>query len=176
MAKENEWLDTIGNVISPASGVVGIGASIFSAIKSAQAVKRNKQLLDKQEEKQEALYNLNQNFMDTNVAKNIIEQARKSYLRNKQISDSSAAITGASAEQQIATETASNEGLNQAIGNLAGMGTQYEMQNQARYDNNLQRMLAQRMAMNDQQAESAANLASNASDLFGSSALLKAFA
>jgi len=156
-------------------GAVSLGSTIFSAIKGGSANKANEDLLAQQEESNEAFYNNNRNFMDTNLAKSVLERARKQYEDRGKISDSKAEVTGASAEQVVAEKSAANEGYNDIVRNLAETGTRYTQNNDFQYRNNLNRLLSARMGLNQNKAESASNAASNAAGLLGSAAMLGGF-
>ena len=157
------------------AGALGVGSTIFSAIKGGQANQENEQLLAEQQEKNEAFYNNRQNFMETNMASSVLERARKDYENRSKISDSKAAVTGASAEQQVAEKTKMNEGYNDVVRNLAEVGTRYTQNNEWQYQNNLNRLLSTKMQLNQQKANNAANAASNAGNLFTSAAMLEGF-
>ncbi len=161
--------------ITAGLGAVSLGSTIFSAIKGGQANKANEKLLNQQVEQNEAFYNNNQNFMDTNLAKSIMERARKQYQDRAKISESKGAVTGASAEQQVAEKSNLNEGYNDVVRNLAESGTRYTQNNEINYRNNLTRLMNARMALNQQKADSASNASSNAGDLFSSAAMLGGF-
>lgn len=156
-------------------GAVSLGSQIFSAIKGGQANKANEELLRQQQEQNEAFYNNNQNFFDTNMAKSVLEKARERYQDNTKTSESKAEVTGASAEQQVAEKTANQKGYNDVVKNLASTGTRYTMDNERSYRNNLNRLMATKMQLNQQKADSASNAASNAGELFGSAAMLQGF-
>lgn len=157
------------------AGVLGVGSTIFSAIKGGQANRENEQLLAEQQEKNEAFFNNRENFMDTNMASSVLERARKQYEDRAKISDSNAAVTGATGEQVIAEKTKLNEGYNDVVRNLAEVGTRYTQNNEWQYQNNLNRLLSTKMQLNQQKANNAANAASNAGNLFTSAALLGGF-
>lgn len=157
------------------AGALGGGSTIFSAIKGGQANRENEQLLQEQQEKNEAFFNNRENFMDTNMASSVLERVRKDYENKAKISDSKAAVTGASAEQQVAEKTKLNEGYNDVVRNLAEVGTRYTQNNEWQYQNNLNRLLSTKMQLNQQTANNAANAASNAGNLFTSAAMLGGF-
>ena len=152
-----------------------IGSQVFSAIKGGQANRANEDLLRQQEESNEAFYNNNQNFFDTNMAKSVMERARKRYEDNAKTSESKAEATGASAEQVVAEKSKNQEGYNDVVKGLAETGTRYTMGNERSYRNNLSRLLSTKMQLNQQKADSAGNAASNASGLLGSAAMLGGF-
>jgi len=161
--------------LTAALGAASLGSNIFSAIKGGQANKENEELLRKQMESNEAFYNNNQNFFDTNMAKSVLEKARERYQDNTKTSESKAEVTGASAEQQVAEKTANQKGYNDVVKNLASTGTRYTMDNERTYRNNLNRLMSTRMQLNQQKANSASNASGNAGQLFSTAAMLQGF-
>ncbi len=163
------------NPIGAGLGALGVGASIFGAIKSGQANRANEKLLEGQIQENEAFFNNNSNYLETNAAKGVLETARKRLKENNQIVDNTAAVTGGTAEAAIAAKTANNENYSDTVRNLAEVGTRYELQNQGQYRNNLSRLMATKMQLNQQKADNASNLAGNAGDLFSTASSLQGF-
>jgi len=149
--------------------------AIFSALKGGSANRENERLLAEREEQNEAFRNLNSNYMETNAAKSVLEKAREQYQERAKIADSKAAVTGATAEQQVAEKSAANKDYNDVVRNVAAQGTAFTQQNDMNYQNNLSRLLAARMNINQQKADSAANAAGNAGELLSSAAMLEGF-
>lgn len=156
------------------AGLSGAG-TIFSAIKGGQATQEQNRLLKEQEEKNEAFYNKGQNFMETNLAKGVLERAREKYREDAKTAESKAEVTGASPEAEIAEKTARGKEYSDVVRNLAEAGTRYTQGQEYQYQNNLHRLLGLRMQLQQQKAESAANVAGNAGDLIGSTAMLSGF-
>jgi hypothetical protein len=111
----------------------------FGLSKSAQANKRYDSYLDNMTGRINGWYNkeYNTNYLDTDEAKSVLRQLME---QSKEISDdmdSSAAITGASAEKQVATKEKLNKNYAGAMSQLAGQGTRRKERIQSDYLNRM---------------------------------------
>jgi ABC-type uncharacterized transport system involved in gliding motility auxiliary subunit len=118
-------------------------------------------------EDNEARYNLNakRSYMDTNAAKGIVEQLRKQYKKASDIAENKASVTGGSDESVIAEKGKINEGLNDAMNQVAQQATAYQQGQEDRYQNTKNNLIQQQVTLNSQKAANASNLASGADSL-----------
>jgi len=156
-------------------GALSLGGMAYSAIKGGQAQKRNQELLDKMQADNEAWYNNNRNYFDTVQGKSALEQVRKAYEDRRKSDENTAAITGATAEAEIAMKEAQNEGYSNAIRQLATQGSEYSTRNEGIYRNQLNNIYQQRIGQNNLAAQSAANASSNIGGLVGDFAVAGVF-
>ena len=151
-------------------GLAGLSAagSIFGAIKSAQANKANERMLNQQAEENKAEYDntANRSFLDTNAAKDAVRLQNENLVDNRKAVAGRAAITGASDEANVAANTGVQRSYNDSISRIAALGTDYQDRARNMYRAERRNIYGQRMNLNSQKSESAANLAGNAGDLF----------
>jgi len=152
----------------------GFASQIFGGIKSAQANKAARAALDKQIEENQAIYNnnVNRTFLDTAAAKGALERIRKQYERSNDIAESRGVVTGATPEAVIAEKSENNEALNDATSRIAEQGTAYQDSQTNQYRQTANQLTGAKIALDQQKAENAANLVSNAGNLLGSAAML----
>lgn len=151
---------------------VGLASSIYGGIKSAKANKEAERQLDAYEAKQDAFYDkrLNQDFMESNAAKGLVEQMRKRYQDQAKTIESKGEATGATAEATIAAKSKANEQYNDSMNNLAQKSTYYQLNNEQNYQNSLADMYSKRMALNRNKAQNASNLAGVGAQLISTGA------
>jgi hypothetical protein len=141
--------------ITIASLIAGGVGQLFGLGKSAQANKKYDQYLSGMNRKLDTWYNkeYNTNYLDTDEAKSVLRLLQN---QAKEVSgdlESSAAITGASAEKQVAAKDKLNQNYTNAATRLSGYGTQRKDQIQREYmgrKNNLDQMNLQSLASKDQ--------------------------
>lgn len=169
-------LDAAGG-LTKAIPFVGMGLSaagqIFGAIKGAKEKKKNQELLDKNQAENKASYDLkaNQSFLDTNVAKAEVTQAKDDLVDERKNVAGRAAVTGGSDESVVANNSRVSKNYNNRLANLSGMATGYQQNQEANYRNTKANLDNQQMSLNQQSADSAANLVENASGLASTAAL-----
>ena len=177
MADISKILGASGTAASMVPGIgtaVGAGLSIagqiFGAVKGAQANKANQNLINTQMEENEADKNLtvDRSFLETNAAKDAVRTANENLIDNQKRVEGNAAITGASDEAKVASQSAVNKNYNDVVSNIASNATQYQDNNRRMYNARKGQLNNLQMQFNNQKAESASNLAGNASDLLGS--------
>jgi hypothetical protein len=154
------------------SGAIGLASSIYGGIKSAQANKEAEKNINQQEASAEAFFNnqVNQDFMQTNAAKGVVEELRKRYQEQAKQIDSKTAATGGTAEANIAAKTESNDQYNDVMNNVAQGATSYQQHGQDVYQNQLSDIARQRMALTQQEGQSAGNLMAGGAETLGSAA------
>lgn len=177
MADISKILGVSGTAASMVPGIgtaVGAGLSvagqIFGAVKGAQANKANQKLINTQMEENEADKNLtvDRSFLETNAAKDAVRTANENLIDNQKRVEGNAAITGASDEGKVASQSAVNKNYNDVVSNIASNATQYQDNNRRMYNARKGQLNNLQMQFNNQKAESASNMAGNASDLLGS--------
>lgn len=153
-------------------GAIGLASKVFGAKKSADANEEAENQLNKQFQENETYFNnnVNRDYLDTNHAKGVVEQLRKNYKDKASTIDSNTAVTGGTAEGNIAAKTALNEKENEAINNVAQQGTYFKQQSERDYRYRLSDLYKQRMALNREKAASAGNLSDIGGELLGTAA------
>ena len=164
-------------MIGAGLAVAGLAGQIFSAFKGAQANRANQRLLNSSRQNNEAFYNnnVNQDFLQTNAGKGVFERLRQQIKEANQQASNNAAVTGGTAEAEIAAKSNIQQNYNNAVNDIAQQGTRYQQGQEAMYRGENARLDNQQMSINDQKAQNAANLAGNSSDLVSSSAALTGF-
>lgn len=179
----SKMLGTAGGMASMVPGIgtaIGAGLSvastIFGAIKGAKANKANEQALNKQYEENAAFYgnNAKRDYLQTNAAQSVVQQYKQNLLNNQKNIAGRGAITGASDEALVASNTGAQQNYNNAIANVAGQGVNYQLGNERMFRANLDQLNQRRMMINQQKADNAANLVGNAGDLFNTMAFASA--
>ena len=105
---------------------------------------------------------VNQDPLKSNVGKNIMRKALDTAKQQARTADSKSAITGASAEQNIAEKSAIQKGLSDTASNIASYATAREDQIEGRYRSNLSNLLGQKTNMALNKAQQGANVAQSA--------------
>lgn len=183
MADVAGLLNTGGAVSSliPGGQLVGMGLSlagqVFGAARNARLNKQNENIVNTQLAKNEAEFNnsANRDFLDTNVAKNAVTQAQNDLKDERKAVEGRAAITGASDEAVIAGNSAVRKNYADRLGQLASYGTQYRDNKERMFKATEMGLLDKKMQLNQQRAEGAMNLASNAGDLMNTVAMGSGF-
>lgn len=126
------------------SGGLGVAGNLFGLSKSSQANRKYDNYISGMTNKLDNWYNKesNTNYLDTEEAKAVLRRLQE---EAKEISgdlESSAAVTGASAEKQVAMKDKLNKNYTGAATSLAGRGTQRK--------DNLRREYMGRQSMLDQ--------------------------
>lgn len=151
--------------VAVGTGAVGLAGSVFGAIKSGQANRANQRILNKQ--LTEARTDANRSFLDTATARDAVKQNNEALVDARKNVAGRAAITGASDESAVASNSAVTKNYNNAVSRLAGMGTQYQQRAKDRTNS----LLGVQMGINSKQGESASALGANALGLAGTIAM-----
>lgn len=153
--------------VAVAGAGVSLAGKAFSAYKGGQANKANQKILDSQLAENQAEYDNEgkKSFLETNAAKDITKQMNEGLEDSQKANASRAAITGASDEAKVAANTGANKTFVDGISRLAANATQYQNQQKAIYRQGKSALLNAQMGINNQKAQSAANLGDNAGDL-----------
>ena len=163
--------------ISLGLGAIGFASSLFGAGQSAKSNNQAQKLINKQESQAETFYNnrVNRDFLETNAVKGIVEQLRKNYETQVKTIDSNTEATGGTAEANIAAKTAANEQVNDVLNNVAQGATSYQENAENQYQNKLDSLAQQRMALTMQKGQNASNLMGVGANLLGTAADMGAF-
>jgi hypothetical protein len=163
-----------GGALGPWGAVAGAGLSLagqaWAAIKGGKANKANERMVNKQEQENESWYNNRRNYLDTTEGKSVTEQVRKAYEDRSKSDASTAAITGATPETEIAQKTEANQSYNDAIRQVASQGQQYTQQNEGMYRQGLSDVYNAKFNINQNKAANAAALGQNVGNMFGTAA------
>ena len=144
---------------------ISAGAKVFSAIKAGKAAKANQKILDGQIA--EAKTDANKSFLDTSAAKDAVKVANENLVDERKNVAGRGAITGASDEAIVASQSNVSKNHNATISRLAGMGTEYQERAKSRLNN----LAGMQMGVNQAKADSAANLSDAAGDLASTAAM-----
>lgn len=149
---------------------LSIAGQVFGAIKGAKEAKKQQQLINKKQAENEADYNLNgqRSFLETNAAKDAVRSQNEALDDARKNVAGRSAITGASDEAVIASNTGVQKNYSDAISRLASAGTQYQQNEKRMYLARKDSLDSQQMQLNQQKADGAANLVGNAGDLMNS--------
>jgi len=160
-------------LLGPVGMGLGAAGQIFGMIKGAKEKKKQQGLLDKQHAENKAMYdkNASQSFLDTSVAKSQVTAAKNDLVDERKEVAGRGAITGASDETQVAANSNVTKNYNQRLSQLAGMGTQYQQNQEGMYRHTKAGLDAQQQGINQQAADSAGNLVENAAGLMGTAAM-----
>lgn len=118
------------------AGTSGIG-SLIGGMQSAKANREMEGYVTGMKNKNDAWYNknYNTNYLDTDEAKSAIRVLLDQMKENNEASESSGAITGATAEKNVALKGEQNKGFSTALTRLAGYGTQRKQMIESQYMN-----------------------------------------
>ena len=142
---------------------------IYGAFQGAKANRDQQRLIDEQRSENKAMYenNANKDFLDTNVAKDAETRMGNELDNARDHNSAVGAITGATDEAKLASDTATNDTYNKGLSSLASQGTQYQNQQEAIYRSQNALLNQQQSSMYKQQAQSAGNLGANSGELLG---------
>ena len=144
---------------------VSVAGSIFGAIQSSRAQKAQQAILDQQLAQRKT--DENRNFMDSTAGKEAQTAAHENLVDQQKNVAGRAAITGASDASVVASNSAAARGYGDTLAKIAGLGTSYQQQAKDR----TMTIQNKQMALDQQKAESSANLAANAGQLVGSAVM-----
>jgi hypothetical protein len=119
-----------------------IFGNIYAGLVNAKSVEKKKGEIADFGQKSDLWYDqqYNQDQMGTNVAQAALEKARENLLRTNQQTENTAAVTGATPENVLASKTQNQKQYGDVVTNLAAMGT-------ARQDNIADKHRAEKMKM-----------------------------
>lgn len=157
-------------IVPIAAAAINTGMGIYGQIRAAKEMKKQGQYLDNYERSMDSYYNgeTSKNVLDTEYAQSALKKIRESLAERRKISNSTAAITGASDESQIAEKDNEAKAISGAVTSLAQYGSQrrdaLKREQMGRKDGILQ----MRLGSSGQKAQSGMNLTNNAWNSIGS--------
>ena len=142
----------------------GLLANLFGQHKAGQATNEQSNLVNGQIADLTSWYDTqkNQPYVDSNVGRSVITRALETFKQQAKNAESTAAVTGASDEAQIAVKGNAQNALGDVFSKIAAYGTQRQDDVENRYRSNLGQLLYTKMGLQGQKAQGAANLAGNA--------------
>lgn len=149
----------IGGIIQGAGAAV---AGIAGGIAGRRAAKRNAKILDRQEQRAQDWYDkeYNSDFTQRSDAQAALNNARQILENQYGQTKGAAAVSGATDESVAQQKAANNQVLADITSNIAERADTYKDQVRANYENQMANIEQQRMAVNNQRAQNAANAAS----------------
>jgi hypothetical protein len=156
-----------------AQGLPGMGKGL-GAMQTAKANQKYDDYINQRTAELESIFNnqYNQNFLDTDEAKNVI---RNILNQMKEASDnvkSSSKITGASAEKEVASKDKMNENFANTLTTLASMGTQRKDRIMGNYLNSKAGMDNLNLTKFGREAQAGNQMQKNSQDLMNSVLML----
>ena len=158
-------------------GIASLAGQVIGNIAGGRYNRNTQNLLDKQQEDNESFYNrnVNRDFLRTNAMKGMFETLRKNVKDANKVTESKAEVTGATPEAEIAAKSRTQENYNDTVRDMAGQATNYQQNQEAIYRGEKARLTDQQIGLNTQRANSASNVAGNASDVMTAAATLPGF-
>lgn len=148
-----------------------MAGSIFGGSKAAKQRRKMNQYLNEQDADNKAWYNSNalSDYTQRADAQNLMGQLRNTLTRQNKIASNTAAVTGATPEQQAVQKEQSNKIISDTFSNLGAMGQQYKDRVTDKYLSRKDDIANQRMNMMGGNAQSYENLASSGMNLLSGS-------
>lgn len=149
----------------------GIFSQVYGGIKSGQQMKRGEELVQGQIDDLTAWYDTekNKDFLSTNVASSAMNKVLENIEERNKISESSAAVTGASGAARIAAKSENQKQLGNVVKSLASYGTARQDQVEGRYRANLSQLIGQQANIAFGKAQNTSNLIDAGGKLLGAS-------
>lgn len=152
--------------VSAASGIYGL-------IKSSQANKANKALVQKQQGllDQQYLPDMNKRYLDTEQGSSFLSTMRDKLKQNNQQALDRSAITGGTDEAALAARDNNVRSYGDYLNKLQGYGTQYTQGLKDRYMQGSNQLFGTAMGQNAADSQSGANVFGNSMQSIGNIAL-----
>jgi hypothetical protein len=124
-------------ILPIASTAIGLGSSIFGAIKANQEQKKISAAINQQKSDNQAWYNANAlgDYTQRADAQMLLRNLRENLERQNKAATNTAVITGATPEQQAVQKEQSGKVIADTYANLGAMGQQYKDRITDRYLN-----------------------------------------
>lgn len=153
-------------LIVPIAATVGsLAAQAYGQAQSAEANQAAENYLNSRINTLSNKFNQDyyKDFVDSEAARSTMSRLKSEYAEMaKNVTGASAA--GATAESEIAQKDNLQKRFGEAMNNLAGMGTQYKLQQKQMYDNNMMGLEGQKMSLLQQKAAKWDNFGTNANN------------
>ena len=146
-----------------------LGSAIYGGIKSAQAAKKQENNIKEQAARDAAWYERNyyQNYLDNSESKAAIKRVEDTMRRRNQEAQATAAVTGATPEQQVAQQSANNNVLSDTVDNLASRSDAQKNRADMINMNNQHNTTSQLNERQAQKEQGAAQFSANAGNIIG---------
>ena len=130
MPDNSETLDLIRGAIEAPLGMNPILGNIIAGWKSSRASRAKEGLINDYSADTTAKYNnlVNRDYMDSNMASSVMTRIKDQLKNANSMADKQQATTGATNEATLAAKTANQGTFNNAVGQIAAMGTAREDQ------------------------------------------------
>lgn len=158
----------IGAAISAGIGAVG---SIFGAIKAGKERRKMNAFINQQSAENEAKYNRDYygDYLQRADSQAVIKQMRDTLKDSTQQAQSTAAITGATPEAQLAQMDSQNQAVGDTMSKISAMGAQFKDRVDDRYMARKDSINQMKFGQMEGRAQSGETLLGNATSLLGSS-------
>lgn len=157
--------------------IASVLGNVMGNVRSANANKEAQDYLTGLQKQNEAWYNknYNTNYLDTEEAKSIIRMVQDEITQQSDNVKSSAAITGASPEKEVAVKERLGRVLNNTLSNLSSRGLQRKDAIESQYLNRKGQLDQAKLGQLSERSASGQQFAQNAMGLGTSAALMKMF-
>lgn len=159
---------TAGTAIAPGIGTaigagLGLVSGLVGGIQSANANKRMQQYLTNEQDQNKAWYenNANGDYMQRGDTQALMGQLRNTLKNQNQQAENTAAVTGATPEQQAATKEASNQAIADTTSKIGALGQQWKDNVTDKYLQTKQNLDNQQDQLYGNQSQSGSNMLSN---------------
>jgi hypothetical protein len=155
-----------GYLASAPFGIGMVAGPLFGSLRNAAAVRAKKQEISGYEGEVDDWYkqNINQNYLETNVGRSVVEQARKELEKRNRIAENQNVVTGGTAEAGLAAKTINQEQYSDVLSRLSAMGTAREDQIESRYRSQKMPLLGMKLGEHDADIASAQQFQENAAE------------
>ncbi|MDL2323408.1 hypothetical protein LJC52_05415 [Bacteroidales bacterium OttesenSCG-928-A17] len=149
--------------ISIATGVIGLGASLFGGSKAAKQRNKMNNYLNQRDSENNAWYNANyySDYTQRADSQALLKQLRDNMDRYTKIANNTAVVTGATPEAQAVSKEQANKTVSDTLSTLGSIGQQYKDRVTDRYLSHKSNLANLRMGMMEGSANSYENLMSN---------------
>lgn len=149
---------------------LGLAGGIYGGIKSANAAKKQEQLINTQQAKNNAWYNRNyyQNYLDSSESRAAIKRVEDTMKKRNQEAQATAAITGGTPEAVLAQQENDQKLMSDTVGNLAARSDARKEQVDAVNQQNQQNIMNMKMGQLQQNEAGGSQMMSNSLGLLGS--------
>lgn len=154
------WLEAAGLA-------AGIGGKIFGGIQSAKAAREKRVALGNEKDRLTNMFNKNyyQDYLSRSDAQRAMKRVEDSVKRRNQAAASTAAITGATPEQQVAIQQANSEAIGNTMEGIQANADNYKAQIEAQHNANMSNITAREMNLQAEQQLGAGNLMQTAGEV-----------
>lgn len=151
-------------------GALAVASSAYGAIKSSQAAKENQRILDglQEENTGDFLREYHRGALENSGSKAYLKRLEGVMEDNRKASENTAAATGATHENVLAEKQSNNRIMSDAIAGLVEREDNRQQQIRQGYLSRKQGLMGSQMGINQQKAQTWADLASGVSSAAGS--------